>query len=253
MGIQLHQPAKALSIAADTRGELATVRIGYQDSWTETDFPCTRLVIAAGAWSTQVFLELFRPNAVAPEVGHLAGYSILVREPELDADQQAKDTSETCHGLYCAGDEFTPYVFSRLGGGIYVAGLNPPDTPLPLLLTPDPVIPSEVSRKLEETATAYITTSPSKQQGSASHQVIRRSLCFRPVTASGLPILGRVPDKNLGSGMTTRPDSHGGVFFAAGHGSWGISLCLGTGKVMSELMQGRRVSVDIRALGIREV
>jgi glycine/D-amino acid oxidase-like deaminating enzyme len=33
----------------------------------------------------------------------------------------------------------------------------------------------------------------------------------------------------------TRGTREGGVFIAAGHGPWGISLSLGTGKVMSEI------------------
>jgi len=40
------------------------------------------------------------------------------------------------------------------------------------------------------------------------------------------------------------------VFLAAGHGPWGISNSLGTGKVMSEMIEGQETSVDIRGLGL---
>ena len=79
-------------------------------------------------------------------------------------------------------------------------------------------------------------------------EVVRSGLCFRPVTNSGLPILCRVPDDRLG--VSTRSGAEGGVFVAAGHGPWGISLSLGTGKVMRELMLGKDTSADIDALNV---
>jgi glycine/D-amino acid oxidase-like deaminating enzyme len=42
----------------------------------------------------------------------------------------------------------------------------------------------------------------------------------------------------------------GGVWIASGHGPWGISLSLGTGLVVSELVEGRKPSADISNLGL---
>jgi len=80
-------------------------------------------------------------------------------------------------------------------------------------------------------------------------EVLRMALCFRPVTQRGVPFLNRVPDESLGS-LSTRCAAGGGVFLAAGHGPWGISMSLGTGKVMAELIQGKPASVDISGLGL---
>lgn len=44
---------------------------------------------------------------------------------------------------------------------------------------------------------------------------------------------------------------NGGVWIASGHGPWGISLSLGTGLVVSELVEGRKTSADILHLGLR--
>lgn len=74
-------------------------------------------------------------------------------------------------------------------------------------------------------------------------------LCFRPVTNRGTPILGRIPDERLGS-IGTRGGSEGGVWLAAGHGPWGISLSLGSGKIMAEMIQGRSTSVSVSGLGL---
>ena len=87
-------------------------------------------------------------------------------------------------------------------------------------------------------------------QGDADDlEVVRTALCFRPVTRKGTPILGRIPDDVLGR-ITTRGGSEGGVWLAAGHGPWGISLSLGSGKVMAEMVQGRSTSVSVEGLGL---
>lgn len=41
------------------------------------------------------------------------------------------------------------------------------------------------------------------------------------------------------------------MFVAAGHGPWGISHSLGTGKVMAEMIEGKPTSANIKALGMQ--
>lgn len=57
-GVHLSQPARAVAIMKDVRDELSSIRIADTQSSTETDIPCTRLIITAGAWSPQVFREV---------------------------------------------------------------------------------------------------------------------------------------------------------------------------------------------------
>ena len=79
--------------------------------------------------------------------------------------------------------------------------------------------------------------------------VVREGLCFHPVTDKGTPIVGKVPDANLG-GQQTRGGGDGGVWIAAGHGPWGISLSLGTGRVTAEMIRGLETCVDVTELGL---
>ena len=67
-GVHLSQPARAISIMKDVRDELSSIRIADTQSSTETDVPCTRLIITAGAWSPQVFHEVSsrRPLFICP-------------------------------------------------------------------------------------------------------------------------------------------------------------------------------------------
>lgn len=260
-GVHLHQPAVALSVDTDVRDELARVRIGHTQDSTETDVPCTRLLVAAGAWSGTVFEALFPRSTMKLPISSLAGHSLVVRIPRemwqvmgkvyggdqaVDKDAEGGEGGDAgCHAVFStSGDGFSPEVFSRVGGDIYVAGLNSASIPLPGLPTESKVSEKAV-QKLRETADRIIASGQPSEL-----EVVREALCFRPVTPSGRPVLCRVADKHLGIGTRTRPGSEGGVFLAAGHGPWGISLSLGTGKAMAEMMQGRALSADVSSLGV---
>jgi glycine/D-amino acid oxidase-like deaminating enzyme len=87
-------------------------------------------------------------------------------------------------------------------------------------------------------------------------EILREGLCFRPVSARGVPYVARV-DKDLLGGLRTgsksRPEpgrTSGGVFVASGHGPWGISLSLGTGKVIAQMVEGLDPDVDVSGLAI---
>lgn len=73
-GVHLSQPAKAIAIMKDVRGELSSIRIADTQSSTETDVPCTRLIITAGAWSPQVFQEVSARSPLSSLIEH---FSIL--------------------------------------------------------------------------------------------------------------------------------------------------------------------------------
>ena len=101
---------------------------------------------------------------------------------------------------------------------------------------------------IEEEAIEELKTTAQRMCGVDGREieVIREGLCFRPVTSSGEPILCRIDEKNLG-GVKSRD----GVFVAAGHGPWGISLSLGTGLVMSEMIRGVKTSCKVGSLGMQ--
>ncbi|KAK5654387.1 hypothetical protein OQA88_7296 [Cercophora sp. LCS_1] len=238
-GVRLHHPATAVSVSTDLRGELASVRIADGKSSTETDLPCTRIVISAGVWSPKVFRELFRHSHLNIPVASLAGHSIVLRSPHWKGTP-----TDQCHAVYTTHEaKFSPEMYARAGGDIYLAGLNSVTLPVPELPGRAPV-QEKVVDKLKETAKMLLG------DVGDNLEVVREGLCFRPVTPWGFPITCRIPDLELGVGMATRPGADGGVFLATGHGPWGISLCLGTGKVLAELAQGRPASADVSSLGL---
>jgi hypothetical protein len=91
--------------------------------------PCTRLVITSGAWSPRVFSNLFPESSIRIPISSLAGHSLLVRNHHHTPEEV---DIEACHALFASDNVgFSPEVFSRIGGELYLAGLNSTTIPLP--------------------------------------------------------------------------------------------------------------------------
>ncbi|KAI1092930.1 FAD dependent oxidoreductase [Rostrohypoxylon terebratum] len=240
-GVRLHHPAKAISIQTDVRNEVSSVCIADTQSSSETDVPCTNVVIAAGAWSPQVFATLFPTSEFKLPISSLAGHSIVVRSPKWTKEHE----DQGCHAVFLESQPgYSPEVFSRIGGHIYVAGLNSTTEPLPALAT-------DSKNNISRDAIEKLCKTAQELLGVDDVEVVREGLCFRPATEQGTPVLSRIPDNLLGPATKARPCPEGGVYLASGHGPWGISMSLGTGKVMAEMIQGRELSVDISQLSLR--
>jgi glycine/D-amino acid oxidase-like deaminating enzyme len=159
--------------------------------------------------------------------------------------------------VFCAPGKnwkFAPEAISRNGRDgqteIYFAGLNSSTLPLPELATD--IEEDEEARKELRNVTVQLS-GLSKEGADVNEddlQVLREGLCFRPVAPGGKPILCRVEHGQLGKASNGMAEG-GGVFVAAGHGPWGISLSLGTGQVMSELILGEKRSARIDGLSMR--
>ncbi|KAF2665491.1 FAD dependent oxidoreductase [Microthyrium microscopicum] len=258
-GVTVHQPAKAVTVVKNADGILSGVTIlkdaiesesMYEPSITrfvsrsKTDIsvPCTRLVICAGAWSPRVFSELFPSAPIKIPVTALAGHSLLLRSSRWTKEHQ----SNGCHAVFATDMEgFAPEIFSRREEQIYIAGLNSTTMPLPELASDATPIP-ECIESLKRASTQML----GKLEQPDSLQVVRESLCFRPVTATGRPIISRISNRHLGDKLTEE-NARSGVFLASGHGAWGISQSLGSGLVLSEIMDGKATSANIVALGLR--
>lgn len=227
---------------------LAQLEISKSDGTTDT-IPCTRLLITSGAWTPAVFRTLFPASRLRVGVGPLAGYSLVVRSPRL-----AKQLDQSgCHAIFTSmRGGVSPELFSRVGGEaaeseIYIAGLNDASLPLPELAS-DAKVEKDSNAELH-----HITQNLLGRPGAESSdlEILKEGLCFRPVTRNGVPILAKVPDEKLGDSITTRSGADGGVFIAAGHGPWGISHSLGTGKVTAEMLERAKTSADVRRLGLQ--
>jgi len=156
--------------------------------------------------------------------------------------------STLCHAIFTSDPSgFSPEIFSRAGGDVWLGGLNSSSILLPALPTAWKDI---ISRDSIQTL-----INVGKSLCGEDVEIVSEGLCFRPVSPTGKPIIAKVHEADLGDGVKLGRESDGkvkGVFVATGHGPWGISLSLGTGKVMAEMILGRKTSVDVSALGTWE-
>ncbi|KAK2783172.1 hypothetical protein FQN52_000386 [Onygenales sp. PD_12] len=258
-GVQIHSPSRTISLTKDpSSNALKGVKLQHLQTNHESTIPCTNLIFAAGAWTPRAFAALFPKSTAHIPVTTLAGYSLLLRSPRHSLAHEQEKYGGTAHAVFTTHPRsagFAPESVSRQGGEIYVAGLNSFTIPLPELAADAHQIMErkEIDRLRKATVTLFGRLDANAVQGDAEGaaniddlETVREALCFRPWTESGRPIVGRVGDHVLGDNI--RPV--GGVYMAAGHGPWGISLSLGTGKVMSELIAGRRTSADVSKLGL---
>lgn len=227
---------------------MSQLEIQTSNGATET-IPCTRLLITSGAWTPSVFRTLFPSSKVRVGVQPLAGYSLVIRSPRLAKQLDCSG----CHAIFTSmRSGISPELFSRIGGEadqseIYIAGLNDASLPLPELAT-DAKIEKDKNTELHRISQKLLGQ-PGAQPSEL--EILKEGLCFRPVTRSGVPILARVPDEKLGGGIKTKSSADGGVFIAAGHGPWGISHSLGSGKVMAEMLERKETTANVRWLGLQ--
>ena len=115
--------------------------------------PCNRLVIAAGAWSPRVFTTLFPTVKIRIPISSLAGHSLLVRNPHFNPAELDK---EVCHAVFATDTlGFSPEWFARLGGELYLTGLNSTSIPLPDVAT-DAEINEKAIEQLKSCAKAMM-------------------------------------------------------------------------------------------------
>ena len=252
-GVQLHMPTKALEVTRGSGGTLTGIMLQEGGSSKPSELPCTSIVITAGAWTPSVFSQLFPDSTLNIPIEPLAGHSIVVRSPRHTMIPEGN--YGRCHAVFAAPSKtwtFAPEAISRSGGEIYVAGLNSSTMPLPELAT-DSQIDEESIRELKKVTVQLIglanTDDKLKAPNEDDLEVTREGLCFRPVSRGGKPIITMVPDRRLGKDMKT--EKGGGLFVAAGHGPWGISLSLGTGLVVAEMVRGVKTSAKVDGLGMR--
>lgn len=158
---------------------------------------------------------------------------------------------------------WSPEIFSRSNGEIYIAGLNEQGyhtlrvargsmAPLHMVGPADDYQSESATEDSSDNESDNAAKRPGVDKFKTLDEVarsllgpeitvIKRSVCLRPITPRGEPIIGEVPSELVGGAR--------GVYICSGHGPWGISLCLGSGKVISEMItEGYARSADVSRL-----
>lgn len=247
-GVQVHHPAQVVSLNKDEDGTINGVNLMSDGGNVPGEIACKNIVIASGAWTPAVFKNLFHNSPISIPISPLAGYSLLIKSPRYSLlDEQKHDRSHAIFSAPTKTYSWAPEIFSRKGHEIYIAGLNDPKLSLPEHAT-GAVINDKSMTEIKKAAIQLLglATPEGDQITENDLEVIREAVCFRPVTNSGTPIITTISDSDLGK--HTKHPHGGGVFVAAGHGPWGISLSLGTGWVVKEMIRVRKTTANISRL-----
>ncbi|OKL62105.1 hypothetical protein UA08_02146 [Talaromyces atroroseus] len=266
--VQWHHPAQVVSVTTDASTHaVSSVTVLNSSTQTEYTLPCRNLVMCAGPWTTLVYKSLFPSASVQPHISPLAGYSLLVRSPRHTLLHEHDKYKGRSHAVFTTlpegegGEEngengFSPEIFSREGAEIYIAGLNFSNLPLPTRAEGSKaVMDAQKMAQLKKVAVQFLgkLAEDDNNDGVSTNvddlEILREALCFRPVSDTGLPIVSRVKEEYLGhqhqAGSRSAVGRNiGGVFVATGHGPWGISQSLGTGKVVADMVDGIEPAVD---------
>ncbi|KAF3480970.1 FAD dependent oxidoreductase [Arthroderma uncinatum] len=249
-GVRIHNPARVVSALNDAAsGVISEVVIEDTKSHIRSNVPCTNLVFAAGPWTPRAFGSVFPLSKAHIPVLALSGYSLVFRSPRHTLHHEQETYGGKSHAVFTTYPQscgFSSEIFARANAEIYLAGLNGLDIPLPEVATDAEALMTKDKTERVREAARVLMGRPQENPEEANIddlEVLRESLCFRPYIESGLPIVARLKDEITGSAARVS----GGVFMATGHGPWGISLCLGTGKVMAEMISGIEPSVDVTA------
>ncbi|KAH9968854.1 FAD dependent oxidoreductase [Russula dissimulans] len=201
---------------------------------SERVVPCDALLLTAGVWTPRVFSTLFPNATISLPISHLSGHSLVLRSPHW---KPTVPPPTGCHAIFTTDSDANcePGIFSRAGGDIYLAGLDTKKIPVP-------DVASEVQP--EPASIEVLLRLARKLLGDDQFDVVQMGFCHRPISSTTAPLLTRLTSKQTGVNL------HGGIWVSAGHGPWGISLSLGTGLVLAELVLGKSPSVDVSRLGL---
>lgn len=204
--------------------------------------PCEKLVLAGGPWTPAVYEKLFPSSAVHLELVMDAGDWMVFRNPNPSTEK-----SIAFIGLNNIVHEKLEFA-GRDDGTIWVCGRRD---------TPGALVPlgtaGEVNVRMvaELTGRSYRFLQVQRNDDPESFeelQVESLGRSFRPCTRSGLPMMSAVSLSQLCERSSRREfhaEGASNVFLCWGHGSYGLTLGPGSGKVMSQLIRGKDPDIDI--------
>lgn len=204
-------------------------------SGTAETLPCTDLVIATGPWTGQATRKLFTRQQISSVPFLNAAAGVTGSRAHSVVIKSSKPTTEHCLFTEMSFGEggrraAAPEVYARADGTIYVCG-GSDDVPLPEYAE-DVVHDGKTTSALIEQSAVLAPDALSTKSGA---EVTREQACYLPIARKNMVLDG--------------DDARGLYVAGCGASCWGITMGLGVGKCLSELvLDGRVSSADVRAL-----
>lgn len=248
----------SVSIDNDSSTHFTTATVESLDSTKSRNISVSTIVIAAGPWSPPVFSTLFPNtttkipmNPVVRSQNH-----VLLKMPERgggSSDRHKASEQVILSNLVEGGHGFEACSFTN--GSLWIGGYDDVTDEVPE--SADSVKPRPAAIK----AIVQLARRFTGHDFDEERDVVA-GRCYLPQATPDHPIIANVGwDRLVSGGDAARAsDNRGrtepcsvlkaGLFVNTAHNDDGVTLSLGSGKVMSELLLGVEPSVDISGLGL---
>ncbi|KAK3938169.1 hypothetical protein QBC46DRAFT_441324 [Diplogelasinospora grovesii] len=200
-------------------GTIQGIKCASSKSGDTYSFPCQKLILAAGPWTPSQVKTLFPDSTLDLRPSTNAGDWVIFQNPNP------------------MNDKTTAVVFfDDIVRSWNMPGGTMEDEPN-----------EEVIVALLRYSERFIRRSrDSSEKRAVQLQVKEKGRAFRPFTEPGLPIISAIPARQLVPSSSSRTRSvPSNVFICFGHGSYGVTLGMGSGKLMAQVVRGETPDIDL--------
>lgn len=243
MGVDIITGLSVVEASLSAANEVQTVTCWQEQSQTTLEMDCKQILLACGPWTPTVYETLFPSSSVRLHWTTDAGDWISCNNP--CSTTEASTAFVSFADLVDEKMEFA----ARNDGSVWACGTRnfTADLPSPCQVAqPD----EEIINVLEERARKWLNWScHCVEKHPHQFQLLSKGRDFRPATPTGLPIISEVPSSvlnNTSEGADGKGSSASGIFVCWGHGSYGLTLGMGSGRLISQLMLGKQTDIDLR-------
>lgn len=258
MGVQIITGLRAVGVSLSPQNRVQAVTCLTGEDHTPVRMGCRQLLLACGPWTPTVYQALFPSSPIALQWTTNAGDWILFRNPCPTSRGSVAFVSfaSIAHGkLEFAGrNDGTIWCCGRrnLTASLPPAGQSQP---------PDEELVQELRSRAREWLNWSCTCTCEHKHDDPDDgfpRLMAKGRAFRPATQTGLPTISAVEASKLTTDAAA-VDAHrqltrlsSGVFVCWGHGSYGLTLGMGSGRLMSQLMHGDETDIDISAFSLEQ-
>ena len=246
-GVEIYNHTEILRAHTSPSGILERVQLSRRGKLQEIS--CHNLVLATGAWTPRLYRKLFPSSDTKFCPTTNSGNWVVVKSPAKAL------IHNRCEVIF---DEFVGHQLEFVGrsdGTIWICGLNNTVKCLGDVKGSDIPDKDAISRLLEYARRFLLA---SEMENCDSLDVIATGRTYRPTIDRELPIIARVDPRKLcpvkqSDGNDPVAGMHGpagGVFVCSGHGRYGITFAMGSGRLMSQMIMDDPTDFDVLKLGL---
>ncbi|KAL8813238.1 MAG: hypothetical protein Q9200_000422 [Gallowayella weberi] len=241
-GVEFRIDSQVVSADLSSNNEIVSIGI-TSDGQKSSVLACNKIVLATGSWTPAVFKKLFPDSSVKLEPVISAGEWFVFENPEPDSEIAAAYFDDIVgEKLEFAGRlEMLIFNYQQNDHTIWVTGVKTDNGTVPDLgevPKPDPASLAKLK--------AYSDNILKHPQNGL--RVISQGRSYRPENRRQVPVIAGIPASQLSA--SRHRDGKTSVYINLGHGSYGVTLGMGSGKVMSQLVLGKKTDVNVSSMGV---